>query len=68
MNNLSKILIAFGAGAVAGAALGLLFAPDKGTDTRRKISEQGKKIVDNVTDTIGKLKEQAMNQQEVAVD
>jgi gas vesicle protein len=44
MNDTGKIVVAFAAGAVAGAVLGVLFAPDKGSETRRKISEQGKKM------------------------
>jgi gas vesicle protein len=63
MNNTSKILIAFGAGVVAGAAAGLLFSPAKGADTRKKIVEAGKKVTDAVTGMIGNCKKQmAANQ------
>jgi gas vesicle protein len=44
----SKILLGFVAGAAVGAALGILFAPDKGAETRRKISEQGNDLADNL--------------------
>ena len=37
MNNTGKIITAVAAGAAAGAILGVLFAPDKGDDTRKKI-------------------------------
>jgi gas vesicle protein len=50
MNNTLKIVVAVAAGAAAGAALGILFAPDKGSEIRRKIAEQGKKIADSVKD------------------
>lgn len=48
MNNTSKVILAFVAGAAAGAALGILFAPGKGSETRKKLSEEGKKIADAV--------------------
>lgn len=48
MKNTSKILIAFGAGVAVGGVLGILFAPDKGSVTRHKIAEGGKKLADNV--------------------
>lgn len=57
MNNTGKVLVAFAAGAAAGAMLGVLFAPDKGSRTRRKIQDEGKKIVTDLEDTIQRSKE-----------
>jgi len=62
MNNTSKILIALGAGVAIGGVLGILFAPDKGSVTRHKIAEDGKKFADNFNTKIksgrGKLQEE----------
>ena len=57
MNNTSKILTALVALAAAGAIVGILFAPDKGSETRRKIKEQGRKVVDDVQYNFRKGKE-----------
>jgi gas vesicle protein len=43
MKNIYKILISLGIGAVIGSILGVLFAPAKGTETREKLAEAGKK-------------------------
>lgn len=48
MNTLGKIAIAVAAGTLVGGVLGILFAPDKGTETRKKIVEGGKKMTDTV--------------------
>lgn len=39
--NATKIILGAAAGIAIGAALGILFAPDKGASTRRKIAEKG---------------------------
>jgi gas vesicle protein len=57
MNTSGKILAAVAAGIAAGAVLGILFAPDKGSETRRKINEQGKKMADEFKDKLHKGKE-----------
>lgn len=57
MNNSSKIIVATAAGLAAGAILGILFAPDKGSVTRREISDQLKKVADNVEASYNKTKE-----------
>jgi gas vesicle protein len=48
MKNTSKVLIALGAGLAIGGILGVLFAPDKGSETRKKISDSGKKLADKI--------------------
>lgn len=50
MNNTAKVLTALAAGAAAGAILGVLFAPDKGSETRRRISEKGKKMAAGINE------------------
>ena len=57
MKNTSKILIALGAGIAIGGVLGVLFAPDKGSETRHKIAEGSKKLVDNFNKKIKSGKE-----------
>lgn len=43
-NNSIQILFGFLAGAAAGAIAGILLAPDKGTNTRKNISDRANKI------------------------
>ena len=51
MKDNSKVVIALLAGLAAGAALGILFAPDKGTETRDKLSESLKNLGDSIRET-----------------
>jgi gas vesicle protein len=48
MNNTTKILVALGAGLVVGGVLGIVFAPDKGSETRRKFTEKGKMLAGSI--------------------
>lgn len=57
MNNTSKILLAVGTGIAVGAAIGVLFAPEEGYETRRKIMKKSKKLVGVVNDSIDEGKE-----------
>lgn len=60
MKKNAKLLIALGAGLAIGGILGILFAPDKGKDTRRKLVDQGKKLTDKVKTKFNKEKEELM--------
>jgi gas vesicle protein len=49
MNN-GKLLLGVLAGVAAGAVLGILFAPEKGSVTRRKIAKKGSDCAEAVKD------------------
>ena len=58
MNKSGKILVAVAAGIAAGAVLGILFAPDKGSETRNKLKKKGKKIAEEVKEKFNGFKEE----------
>jgi len=43
-----KVLLGVLAGVAVGATLGILFAPDKGSNTRRKIKDKGDDYADDL--------------------
>ncbi|MES2267891.1 MAG: YtxH domain-containing protein [Bacteroidota bacterium] len=51
MNDNTKVVVALLAGLAAGAALGILFAPEKGTETRDKLSESLANLGDTIKET-----------------
>jgi len=51
MNDNTKVVVALLAGLAAGAALGILFAPDAGSETRDKLSESLKNLGDSIKET-----------------
>ncbi len=59
MKDNSKVLAALLAGIAAGAAIGILFAPERGVETRDKLSDSlknlGDSIKDRAADEIGNL-------------
>ena len=55
MNSGSKVLMGIVAGAAAGAVLGLLFAPEPGIETRRKIGEGSKDMATNLKEKFAEL-------------
>lgn len=57
MNNKGKIITVAAIGAAAGSVLGVLFAPEKGSDTRKKIQSKSKQLVNEVKTTFVNGKE-----------
>ncbi len=47
----AKVAIALLAGVAVGAAIGILFAPDKGTETRDKLSESLANLGESIKET-----------------
>jgi len=45
--NTGKVVLGVIGGVAAGALIGVLFAPDKGSQTRKKILDQGKGYMDD---------------------
>ena len=57
-NNKGKILIAVLAGAAVGAGLGILYAPNKGTKTRKKIKHAVVDTTQDVSDWLEHAKDE----------
>ncbi|TDX00560.1 YtxH domain-containing protein [Dinghuibacter silviterrae] len=64
----STFLIGLAAAAAAGAALGLLMAPKKGSETRKDISDKIDEIYDHLKSVGRKVKSHASNMQDDLYD
>lgn len=53
--NRTKAIVGVLAAVAAGAALGILFAPDKGAKTRKKMFKKGADTVDDIKDRVDDL-------------
>jgi gas vesicle protein len=51
----SKVITGLFIGAAAGAVLGVLFAPDKGSNTRKKIAKRGNDFAGELKDKFSDL-------------
>ena len=58
MNTTTKTIILITAGVVAGALAGLLFAPDKGSNLRRKFANRTRKVFKDAKGTMERYKEE----------
>lgn len=64
MNNTSKVIIAMAAGAAIGAAIGMLFAPARGEETRENLKKKGKQVKDDLVQGFKNMKEKCKEAEE----
>ncbi|MBE0637069.1 MAG: YtxH domain-containing protein [Bacteroidales bacterium] len=57
MKSSSSFLIGLLSGAAIGAALGILYAPDKGEVTRKKIAKKAEDLKDDLYDKMDEMKD-----------
>jgi gas vesicle protein len=62
MKNITKLLVALGAGLAIGGVLGVLFAPRKGKETREKIKEDGTKLKTQLSEKLSWGKQKVAEQ------
>jgi gas vesicle protein len=68
MNDNSKVFVALLVGLAAGAALGILFAPEKGNETRDKLAESLKTLGDSIKETAAAEIDNLLNLKDKVVD
>lgn len=66
MNTTSKVITGFLVGVAAGAAAGLLLAPETGSKTRRKLGTESEKLIDSLTANVKDTVDETINAIRVA--
>lgn len=56
----SRVILGILAGAAVGAIVGILFAPDKGTNTRKKFAKKGEDFAEDLKEKASHIKDQAL--------
>ena len=62
MKNITKQLVALGAGLAIGGVVGVLFAPRKGKETREKIKEDSSRLKSKLSEKLSWGKEKVAEQ------
>ena len=68
MNNITRVLTAFAAGAAIGTVYGILTAPNSGARTRRKLRRKGEKIVSDVQEIVSDVQDKINESKDRLVD
>ncbi len=63
-----KIVLGVLAGLAAGAVLGILLAPDKGSATRKKITGKGSKYIDDIKEKLNDVYHSILDKSESVIE
>lgn len=66
-NNTGKLVGAVLVGAAVGAVLGILFAPNKGSKTRKKLLAQGSDLTSSIKETFSGLVNDVAEEEELVI-